>query len=91
LATATLTTEEFLENIAHIAEATKAALAATKATLAATIFKGGMAVLVIGGARLLILEDLIGLRDLLELLLRRVIAGVYIWVIFFCKLTVSRF
>ena len=78
--------EKVFENIAEsAAHATEAAGAG-----AATVFKGSMAILVIGAALLRILQYLIGFVDLFEGGFRIRITGITIRVILHCFLAVGR-
>ncbi len=103
-AAAAATAEEHVENIVEAAASAEASKATAKAPEAATassvathaVFKGSVAELVIGLLLLRILQDLVGLIDLLELLLgclrviaievRMILAGHFLVGLFYLRL-----
>ena len=69
--------EHLLEDVGEPAGKAEPAGASRPALL-----EGGVAELVVGGSLLIVLEDVVGLVDLLEFLFRRVVAGVSVGVVF---------
>ncbi len=79
--------EHLLEDVGKPAR--KAAAEAEIAGTAAAVFKRGMAVPVIGGALLVVLQDVIGFADFLEFLLGRLVARIAVRVIIHRQLAVG--
>ena len=79
-APSTLLSEDLAEDVERIVKAATAAAEAAGATRTAALLERGMAVTVVGGTFLRILEHLVGLGDLLEHLLRLLVARILVWV-----------
>ena len=74
----TLLAEDLAEDVERIVEAATSAAEAAGATRTAALLERGMAVTVVGGAFLRILQHLVGLGDLLEHLLRLLVARILV-------------
>src|SRR6516225_8850793 len=61
----------------------------TARAMPSALFEGGMTKAVIGGALLIVLEDIVGFADILESLLGALVAGIAIGVVLHCELAIG--
>ncbi len=86
-AAASAAAKHFAENVERIVEAAAAGKAA--AARAGAGIKGGVAVLVVGGALLRVAQDFVGLAEFLEIFLGRLVARIFVRMKFHGQLAVG--